>query len=313
MTESVAIYILGAIALVLSLALLWYFIKTVAVIWRYNSLMALAAVVFSPIIQIIFFFIPKDDEFDKHESGLFKKYFLSIGLIALLGIVAAVVIPATKSPKGMDVYGLNNVDINELKFLSNQSDAKAQFSLAREYKLGKVIPQDYSKALHWAKKSAEQGNAGGQVILGMMYYQGEGVEQNYTEAFKWYEKAAEQGDDFAQILVSEMYYDGEGVEQNYTEAFKWYEKLANKDSSRAQFSLGNMYYKGEGVEQNYTEALRWYKKAAEQGNDNAQAVLGLMYQDGVGVRQNNTEAKEWFGKACDNGNQIGCDLYQVHN
>ena len=45
---------------------------------------------------------------------------------------------------------------------------------------------------------AEQGVAEAQYNLGVCYYNGDGVDQNYTEAVKWLSKAADQGHDKAQ-------------------------------------------------------------------------------------------------------------------
>ena len=86
------IYVLGGAAVLLLLAVLWYLIKTVRIIWTYNSLLAIAAVVFSPIVHIAFYFIPKDG-FDKYDKRLFKRYFTSIVALIALGIVSAIAIP----------------------------------------------------------------------------------------------------------------------------------------------------------------------------------------------------------------------------
>ncbi|MDE7136204.1 MAG: hypothetical protein K2N91_06185 [Muribaculaceae bacterium] len=51
-----------------------------------------------------------------------------------------------------------------------------------------------------------------------MYQYGYVVDKDYTEAVKWYRKAAEQGDADAQIRVGGMCQHGYGVVQDYTEA-----------------------------------------------------------------------------------------------
>jgi TPR repeat protein len=45
-----------------------------------------------------------------------------------------------------------------------------------------------------ARVRAEQGEAKAQFRLGYIYSQGKGVSQDYTEAVRWYRKAADQGD-----------------------------------------------------------------------------------------------------------------------
>ncbi|SUD92232.1 tetratricopeptide repeat protein [Psychrobacter phenylpyruvicus] len=39
---------------------------------------------------------------------------------------------------------------------------------------------------------AEQGNSEAQLNLGLMYYRGDRIGQDYTQALKWFEKAANQ-------------------------------------------------------------------------------------------------------------------------
>ena len=62
--------------------------------------------------------------------------------------------------------------------------------------------------------------------LGYMYYHGLGVDQDYTEALKWNKKAAEQGHALAQNNLGNLYELGLGVDIDFTEAVKWYRKAA---------------------------------------------------------------------------------------
>ena len=271
--EGIVVFVFIGLAVLSMLAVLWYLFQTVRIMWAYNSLLAIASVIFSPIVHIIFYFMPKDN-FDKHEAGLFKKYFLSIGLVALLGVVAAVVIPATNS--SADEIG--SFDPDEIETLAYKGDPSAQSHLGAMYYVGRDdVDQDYTKAAEWSQKAADQGNANAQLILGWLYEDGKGVRQDYNEAAGWFRKAADQG------------------------------------NANAQSSLGIMYESGKGVRQDYAEASKLYQKAADQGNGKAQILLGIMYESGKGVRQDYAEAKEWFGKACDNGIQVGCDQYRAYN
>jgi TPR repeat protein len=55
-----------------------------------------------------------------------------------------------------------------------------------------------------------------------MYSRGESVPKNYTEAMKWYKKAADQGYTSAQNNLATMYADGKGVPKNFVKAYVWY-------------------------------------------------------------------------------------------
>ena len=238
--EGIVVFIFIGLAVLSMLAVLWYLFQTVRIMWAYNSLLAIASVFFSPIVHIIFYFMPKDN-FDKHEAGLFKKYFLSIGLIALLGVVASVVIPATQVQNSIE-----SIDNGEVEA---QENVMVQDSLSDE-------------------ELARQGDVHAQWRLGQMYYNGEGVRQDYAKAFEWYQKAAAQGNPGSEYYVGVMYYNGEGVRQDYAKAFEWYQKAAAHENSGvayAQYNLGVMYYNGEGVRQDYAQAKEWVGKACDNG------------------------------------------------
>ena len=96
--------------------------------------------------------------------------------------------------------------------------------------------------------------------LGMKYCSGEGAPQDYTEALKWYRKAAEQGHALAQFILGDIMYYGKGVPKDYTEALKWCRKAAEQGNAPAQYMLGNMYEYGRGVSKDYKEAAEWYHK-----------------------------------------------------
>ena len=132
---------------------------------------------------------------------------------------------------------------------------------------------DYTEAVKWYRKAADQGLARGQYNLGNMYRQGLGVSKDYSEAVKWYRKAVEQGHAMAQCNLGYMYKNGLGVSQDYSEAVKWYRKAAEQGNTIAQYNLGNCYKDGRGVSKDLSEARRWFEKAAAQGDEDAVARL----------------------------------------
>jgi len=101
-------------------------------------------------------------------------------------------------------------------------------------------------------------------------------EWDYSEAMKWYRKAAEQEHANAQSNLGFMYAQGQGVTQDYAEALRWFRKAAEQGEAPAQFNLGLMYRQGHGVTQDDAEAGKWYRKAGEQGLAQAQFILGRL-------------------------------------
>jgi len=184
---------------------------------------------------------------------------------------------------------------------AQQGDAKSQYDLGHMYFHGEGVPQNYSEALRWYRKSADQGDAKAQNNLGSMYYNGRGVRQDYVEALIWYSKAADQGDAMALSNLGTMYYYGHGVVQDYTESLRWYRLAADQGDALAEAGIAYIYLYGYGVTRDDTEALRWFRKAADQENARAEYELGLMYYYGHGVPVNSAEARRWFCKAAAQG------------
>ena len=221
---------------------------------------------------------------------------------------------AALSPEEMFQNGLEHYDkknyteaVKWYRKAAEQGNTQAQFNLGYSYEFGQGVTQDYDEAVKWYRKAAEQGHARGQCNLGYCYEKGEGVTKNITEAVKWYRKAAEQGHAIAQNNLGNCYRNGNGVTQDYYEAVKWYRKAAEQAEPYAQNNLGICYYNGEGVTQNYNEAVKWYRKAAEQGHAGAQNNLGVCYENGYGVTKSITEAVKWYRKAAEQGDDTAKD------
>jgi TPR repeat protein len=75
---------------------------------------------------------------------------------------------------------------------------KAQDGIAFMFYQGEGVPQDYTEAVGWYRKAADQGYAKAQYDLGYMYYYGQGVPQDRAEGKRLFHEAAEQGDENAQ-------------------------------------------------------------------------------------------------------------------
>ena len=62
------------------------------------------------------------------------------------------------------------------------------------YNLGTGVTKDYTQAVYWFRKAAEQGHAEAQFQLGLCYSDGNGVERDKNTALYWYEKAVKNED-----------------------------------------------------------------------------------------------------------------------
>ncbi len=192
---------------------------------------------------------------------------------------------------------------------AEQNHAQAQLYLAACYAGGEGVPTDLAEAARWARKAADQNFAPAQAMLGSHYLYGWGLPKNSSEAVKWFRKAADQNDYHAEYDLGECYRNGEGVGRDYAEAMKLYRKAAEQNYASAQRALGDCYYFGRGVSKNYTEAVKWYRKAADQGDASAQASLANCYHDGQGVAKNYGEAVKWYRKRAEQDDPLAA-LYQ---
>lgn len=90
-------------------------------------------------------------------------------------------------------------ELNTIK-LAELGVPSAQFNLGMSY----LTKADYSHAIKWFAKSAEQGHIRAQVQLGICYAQGLGINQSEDKAYYWWLKAAEEGDENAISFVKSM-------------------------------------------------------------------------------------------------------------
>jgi TPR repeat protein len=68
------------------------------------------------------------------------------------------------------------------------------------------------------------------MMLGLMFSSGQApATRDYSEALKWFQKAADQGDTSAQLRTGLMFATGEGVPQDYVQAHKWLNLAAARE------------------------------------------------------------------------------------
>ncbi|MBU4200805.1 MAG: sel1 repeat family protein [Verrucomicrobia bacterium] len=165
-------------------------------------------------------------------------------------------------------------------------------------KLKHMVREDKEEpeAVIIVRAAAERGDAGAQYRLGDMYYNGENIPQNYTTAAEWYRRSAVQGHAPAQFQIGNMYRVGLGVLQNAGEAAQWLQRAAEQGDPAAQALLGKL--DGRNVPsasraRDFPEAVKRLQSAAEQGQAGARLLLGGMYATGNGVSRDRIIAFAW--------------------
>lgn len=176
---------------------------------------------------------------------------------------------------------------------AQNGDPDASFWLGSSYMNGEGVTCNYTEAIKWLKKAADNKMPLAYNQLGHCYYRLE----NYQEAIVWYKKAIDDMYFYSNrtlsnttcCLLGSCYYHL----KNYQEAIIWLKKAIENGDTDSYFWLGRCY----SVQQNYQEAIIWYKKAVENGDTNLYGYLGECYFQ----QQNYQEAILWLKKALDNG------------
>ena len=150
-------------------------------------------------------------------------------------------------------------------------NATAQFEIANRYTTGKLVPQNFGKAISWYQKAAAQGLAPAQYILGTFYEKGRGVAKDKTAARIWYERAAMKGNLKAIHNLAVIYADGGNGKPDFAKAGIWFRKAAELGLADSQFNLAILHDRGLGVAKDSSKAYFWFQVAANQGDADARA------------------------------------------
>ncbi len=150
-------------------------------------------------------------------------------------------------------------------------NATAQFEIANRYTTGKLVSQNFGKAISWYQKAAAQGLAPAQYILGTFYEKGRGVAKDKTAARIWYERAAMKGNLKAIHNLAVIYADGGNGKPDFAKAGVWFRKAAELGLADSQFNLAILHDRGLGVAKDSSKAYFWFQIAANQGDTDARA------------------------------------------
>jgi len=213
------------------------------------------------------------------------------------------------------------------RMVSPSRNTSRTYTTREMFEMGKSFYDkgNYTEALNWYKKAAENGSSDAQSELGFMYMNGEGTPVNKSEGAKWLIKASENGDFLAQRALGFMYKNGDGVPQNISESNKWlgkasfqfyetgrknmktdgqvaiqffswvYEMSQKPYNVWSLFHIGEIYYFAEGgVHTDFQEAAKYFKAASDMGNSVAMYYLGICYEFGRGIPKDLSKAQQYY-------------------
>ena len=196
-----------------------------------------------------------------------------------------------------------------------KADDEFLFILGELYFSGRVLKQDYAKAVECLKKSANEWNYDACYHLAECYFCGLGIERDLDSAFEYYRVAAFNNNQFKNEAFDKLFdlllqsYWIDEIDDDLVDEITIY---AENEHPIAQLMLGNCYYNGYYVDIDYAEALSWREKAAEQGDAKAQLLVAQQYFSGIGTLRDIEKAKHWYTLAAENDNiEAQCQLAKL--
>ena len=190
--------------------------------------------------------------------------------VAIASLVASGVIllsgcETTGSPSLISTISqcsLTEEEISHIKQQAEAGDAEAQFRVAGWFQKGHCLPKDYSEAMDWYRRAADQGHPEAQYKLARMYLN----DKDVKKAEEWYLKAAVQGYRPAQYDIAYKYLHGSELPKDVNKAEQWYRRAAEQGHAFSARTLGDIYYLGKYKPKDLDKAEKWYRLAAEHGD-----------------------------------------------
>jgi hypothetical protein len=91
--------------------------------------------------------------------------------------------------------------LEQLRQLADRGDPSGEYALGARYAFGDGVGQNYSEAVRWFFRAAEQGHVISQATLGAYYMAGRGVSMDLSKAYFWAYLARASGDEGSKLRV----------------------------------------------------------------------------------------------------------------
>lgn len=114
--------------------------------------------------------------------------------------------------------------------------------------------------------AAMGGNADAQFAIGVLLYRGDRIPKDFSRALVFFERAADQDHIYATINLGAMYLHGVGVPRNPSRAMElMHNSAAIPFAAPPQYSLGLIYSEGLGIARDRPEGYKWLRLAISNG------------------------------------------------
>ena len=186
----------------------------------------------------------------------------------------------TNADTGMEPDSALPEKLAKLEKRAYQGISEAEHDLATLYASGRLVAQNYDRAIYWFVRAADGGVANAHYNLGVIYHQGLGVTADVQKALGRYENAAELGHPEAMYNLGIAYVEGIGTEMNIEKGVSYFKRAANVGVAQAAYNLGVLYESNFIGSIDLDKAAEWYQVASEGGHADARVAFNRL--EGVG-------------------------------
>ena len=158
-------------------------------------------------------------------------------------------------------------------------EPEAQHDIATLYASGKLVAQNFKRAVFWFSQAASKDVANAHYNLGVMFQQGLGVRKDVNKALGWYEKAAQLGHPEAMYNLGIAYIEGIGTTRNISRGVAFFKQAANAGVAQAAYNLGVLYESNFIGAIDLARASEWYQVAANEGHQDARDAIARLKGD----------------------------------
>ena len=151
--------------------------------------------------------------------------------------------------------------IDTVKDSALTGNPQAQYELGQMFEFGRGVPQNYTEAMEWYLRAAEQHYAQAEYAIGLLFEHGRGVASDPSKAANWYQRAVQQGDTWAMNNLAMLYSYGKGVTANEQRANELYLQAANLGHFQAQYNVAARYASGRGFEVDLISSYFWFERS----------------------------------------------------
>lgn len=165
---------------------------------------------------------------------------------------------------------------------ANEGSVEAANALANVYLLGKGVPVDTTRALHYFGVGLVSNSNNSIVAIGDILRGGAtNLQPNPQVAMEFFQRASLQGDLGSGRRIADMYLRGEAVTQSVPQAITMLTDLGKKGDTNSYIALGDIFTRGEFVATDGARAIEYFKSAEALGNTAGMTRLAELYINGL--------------------------------